>query len=248
MVNIEGMIRKAAAAAVSDWGHGDPQDLEQSLWVWYLESPATQKRIGDADEFLARRWIYHAGTQILAREALAGDRFSGKTLYSTDSVKSALKGGHDNKYLSSILPTAIEQHAARNPKQGEAIRSRYTDGVVPLQDAGHAGQMLLSRAIQSLTEEVNVLYLTTNKECVGSSSAVFPESRKRQGGYSDPTANIALALMDNAGVRDAYYEEEPLPTFLAGAAAHPTVPLGDGRSVRLEDGAELDTVRQRIDG
>ena len=58
MVNIEGMIRKAAAAAVSDWSHGDPQDLEQSLWVWYLESPATQKRIGDADEFLARRWIY----------------------------------------------------------------------------------------------------------------------------------------------------------------------------------------------
>ena len=246
MVNIEGLIRKAAAAAVSDWGHGDPQDLEQSLWVWYLESPATQKQIGDADEFLARRWIYHAGTQILAREALAGDRFSGKTLYSNEAVKSALRGGQENKYLSRILPTAIEQHAARNPQQAEAIRSRYTDDLVPQPDSAAAA--LLKRGVKSLTEEVNLLYLTTNKDCVGSAGAVFPESRKRQGGYSDPTANIALALMDNAGVREAYYEEEPLPAFLAGAEAHPAVPLGDGRSVRLQTDDQLDAVRARITG
>ena len=231
------MFRKSAKAALAEW-YSDKWDLQkdlldelvQDLWVWYLESPATQKKLQDSDEFLARRLIYKAALQTLAGRSLNEDVFDGRVLYSADAVRSALGGSSTNKYLREILPFALDNVERRNEDQAEAIRSRYTDGVVPAKAGGAA--MVLSRAVKSVTEEVNVIYLTSNENGAGSSSAVFPESRKRKGEHGDPTGNTAVMLDENPEFRHAFYEETPLRQFLGGRGATPEYDLGGGRKFR----------------
>lgn len=219
----DSIFRKAAEKALLEWhkGQWDRQrdgldELTQDLWVWYLESPSVQQKLQQSDPFLVLDLIHKAAIRRLAERALSSDVFEGKALYSGTSVQSALKGASSNKYLNRILPAALRNLDKKSPRYAEAIRSRYTDGLVP--ESRSKEQVLLSRAVESLTQEVNVIYLTTEPKGIGSSAAVFPESRKRKGEHSDPTGNIALTLIEHPEMREAFYEETPLPEFLAGRA------------------------------
>lgn len=237
--NIDTMIRKAATAALTEWhtGQYDRQsasldDLINDLWVWYLESPATQRKLEDSDEFLARRLIYKAAMQVLAEGALSQDVFDGKVIFSSDAVIEALRGGSNNRYLQEILPFAMK-NLAKRPRKGviyaEAIRNRYTDGIIPEQGSP---AVLVSRAVKALTEEVNVIYLTTDHSGIGSAAAVFPDTRKQKGDHSDPTGNIAVMLLERPEMRGPFYEETPLHQILGGRGATPAYDLGDGRTFR----------------
>ena len=150
-MKLDMMVRKAAQAALNDWNRDQQglEDLVHDLWVWYLESPATQTKIAESDEFLARRLIHRAALQKLAGQSLSGDAFDGKLLYSTDTVKEALAGKSKNKWLLRVLPFARKNLDNRNEGQAEAVRSRYDDKVTP---QAAAAKMLLSRAVQSLTD------------------------------------------------------------------------------------------------
>lgn len=231
------MFRKAASAALAEW-HSDQWDrqrgaldeLTQDLWVWYLERPDTQRKLKESDEFLARRLIFQAAMQMLARQALNSDVFDGRAIYSSDSVKAALAGKSTNKYLAEIKPIALKNLEKRNGEQAEAIRSRYEDGVVPEKEGGAA--MLLSRAVKSLTEEVNVIYLTTDTDAIGSAASVFPDTRKRKGEHSDPTGNIAVMLIEKPEMREPFYEETPLRQFLGGRGASEEHVLGHDNKQR----------------
>ncbi len=222
------IFEKSAKAALFAWQQDESghEDLVSDLWVWYLESPATQRKITRSDEFLARRLVYKAALQILVSQALAADTFNGRNLYSSDSVKDALKGKSNNRYLLEILPRALEALANQNEEYAEAIRSRYEDGVVPKLNAP---KQKLKWAVKSLTEHVNIITITAGvdadgnvSEGPGSRNAVYPELRRAKGGgHSDPTGNMAIMLLENPtqdgiSLRDEYLHEEPLPQFLAG--------------------------------
>jgi len=194
---------RAARKALYEWGREEGyEDLVNSLWLWYLESPGTQEKLAGLAFDEAVVTVKNRALQVLSEE-----RYSDNTslsLYSSDSVKDALKGRSENKYLVDVLPTALERLANRNPGHAEAIRRRYVDGLIPQ----GAEADLLTKAHRSLAREVNVLYLTTGSpDGPGSRHEVYPETRKAKGCTGDPTGNIAVTLIENPEIRDEYYEE-----------------------------------------
>ncbi|QGH79727.1 RNA polymerase sigma factor [Gordonia phage Anon] len=186
-------------SALIAWGRTDGhEDLVQDLHVWYLESPGTQAKLAEADRELAITLVRRAALQMLAKKSLADDTFNGRNNYSSDSVKDALKGVSKNRYLVDILPIALRELEEQNEGQAEAIRVRYTDGGRPDKD-------VLSRAVRSLTEHVNLIVFNAgvdadgkNTEGPGSRHAVFAETRKGSNSdHSDPTADMAIALIEH---------------------------------------------------
>ncbi|AIW02948.1 sigma-K factor [Mycobacterium phage Malec] len=220
------LFLRAARSALVAWkgDFNEDDELAQELWVWYLESPAVQKKIDNADAALAQTLIRDQALNILAGQAL--ERDLERNIYSSDSVKDALRGESTNRYLLDILPMAMEWLDKKNEIQAEEIRVRYEDGVVP--PRGSAAEARLKRAVKSLTQRVNVIAHTAglqrdedgnllDKEGPGSAAAIFPETRKAQGdGHSDPTATIALLLIEHPELRDEYLYEPSLPEFLGG--------------------------------
>lgn len=221
--NLKKVLDKAAKAALFTWQQNQDgvDDLVNDLWVWCLESPSAQEKLEQSDEFLARRIAYKAALRILARNALSDDQFSGRCIYSTDAVKAALNQRSTNKYLLDILPLAMRSLGSRNQAHADAIRSRYDDLEVPTKEGGDA--MLLSRAVKSLTQHVNIIALTagvdsdgSTRQGPGSRAAVFPETRRPKAGPADPTGNMAVMLIERPHLRDEYLQEETLQEFLEG--------------------------------
>ena len=225
------VFKKAADSALLEWGgdFDDATDLVNDLWVWYLERPATQKKFQEIEQYEAVKTAKLAAFQMLSRRTLSSNEFNGRNLYSSDSVKEALRGESKNNYLLDILPIAMEELSRQNEGQTEALRVRYEDQDVPAR--GSAQEAKLKRAVKSLTEHVNVIAITANmrkdkdgnlivKEGPGSRNAVFPETRRSTGsGHSDPTADIAIMLIEHPELRDEWIREEPLPKFLGGRSA-----------------------------
>jgi hypothetical protein len=194
----------AAQGALVEWGiDGEADDLTQQLWEWYLQRPTTQSKMSALSEPEQIVTAKRAAHQMISGNVLEGNIAGEKVIYSTDSVREALHQMSSNKYLLEILPEAKAILAARHEEYAEALRSRYEDGVVPVEP----GKSVLKRAVKALTDEVNVLFLTSDDDGVGRRDSASPNHRKRGGGYSDPTSNIALLLMGNADEREAFYEE-----------------------------------------
>jgi hypothetical protein len=232
------IFRKAAEKALAEWmpeqwdrQKDEADDLAQELWLWYLDRPGTRRKMELLAEHEAVETARLHAMQILSRQVLDGNTFQGRDLYSGDSVREALRGESTNKYLNEILPFALKNLENRNGLQAEAIRRRYDDEEVP---TAPAEKMVLSRAVKSVTEDVNVMHLTSDDECIGSSTAVFPETRKKKGEYADPTGNTVVLLDENPEYRYHFYEETPTRRFLGGAVAQPAVDLGEigGLTVR----------------
>ncbi|WKW87267.1 DNA binding protein [Mycobacterium phage Chargerpower] len=223
---MEKVFRKAAKSALFTWKQDESglDDLVNDLWVWYLERPGTQRKLEGLSDNEAVTTVKRAALQMLSGQQLSGNEFNGRNLYSSDNVKDALLGTSTNRYLIDILPRALKALDEQNEGHAEAIRSRYTDGVIPSKSGGAA--MLLSRAVKSLTEHVNIIAITAGvdadgnvTEGPGSRHSVFPETRPTSGGHSDPTGDIAILLIEHPELRDEYLYESPLPEFLKGGAA-----------------------------
>lgn len=218
------IINKAAKSALFSWRQSEDglEDLVNEVWVWYLESPATQEKLSTADVPLARKLVYKAALQILAKSSLSADRFNGRNIYSSDNIKDALRKQSNNRYLLDILPRALKALSEQNAGQAEAIRTRYEDGVVPAR--GSAAEAKLKRSVKSLTENVNIIAITAGvdaygnvNEGPGSRSAVFPETRRAKGArHPDPTGETAIMLIEHPELRDEYLREDPIQDFLAG--------------------------------
>ncbi|WP_457214041.1 hypothetical protein [Mycobacteroides abscessus] len=198
---IDSIFRRAVSRACAEWGWDEYEhldDLSQSLWVWYLESPSIQRNfaqlIEDGQTALVRDWTFNHLEQMLSEERHESNLFENKTIYSSDSVREALRGESTNKYLMDALPIALKAVDAHNEAHGEAIRVRYLDKIV---HAEPAKKMVLSRAVKSLTEEVNAMYIADDVNGIGSKDVMFPEQRKRKGQHGDPTGDVAMALIEH---------------------------------------------------
>lgn len=243
--DIHRLLRDAAKAALSEWYPGqhnlqrqELEDLIHELWVWFLESPSVAGKLGESDPRLAKRLAFNKAMQTLAGNALQADTFNGRTLFSSESVKDALKGRSTNKYLLAVLPialSAVQHKDDQTPgrEYAEALRKRYEDEQIP--STKHEENKLVY-AHKAITDEVNVHYLTSDVSGIGSSNIVFPGIRRRVGGHSDPTAGTALTLLDAAeddpDVLEAYLTPTSWEQVMHGAAAEPTYPLPFGARVR----------------
>ncbi|AOQ27978.1 hypothetical protein SEA_CINDARADIX_48 [Mycobacterium phage Cindaradix] len=185
------VIEAAAKSALVTWGReGGLDDLVQDLWVWYLERPATQRKLEELSKPEAIVTVRRAAIQILTEQVLAGNKFNGRNLYSSEAVKDVLKDRSNNRYLKDIMPTAMAALEKQHAVYAEALRSRYDDGVIP-QDG--PSQDALKNAHKAITEHVNIIVITAGDV---SSAAVQAETRKSSGGRSDPTADAAIALIE----------------------------------------------------
>ena len=203
---IRGAARQALSAGVTVTL--DIEDLCHDMWLWYLERPSVQRRFAETEFPSARqRLFYRSALQLLSGYELKRNTFSGHAAYTAGCVREALAGRSTNKFLRAILPVALEDLGRHNPGYLEALRSRYEDGVVP-QDK--AGERRLYHAMTSLLGHVNVEYLTANKatgldqkgwsnlngsDVLRWTHRANPGARHSQGGYSDPTADVAIGLI-----------------------------------------------------
>ncbi|QBP31071.1 DNA binding protein [Mycobacterium phage Refuge] len=223
---MEKVFRQAAKSALWAWKQDESgvDDLVNDLWVWYLERPGTQAKMADLSHLEAVTTAKRAALQMLSSQQLTANEFNGRNLYSSENVKEALLGTSTNRYLVDILPRAMEALSNQNEVRAEAIRSRYEDGVIPVSRSKE--QVQLSKSIKSLTEHVNVIAITAGvdsdgnlSEGPGSRHSVFPETRPASGGHSDPTADIAILLIEHPELRDEYLEQTPIADLLKGRAA-----------------------------
>ncbi len=189
-LTLDRLFRKAGQSVLAEWGiEGELDDLAQDLWVWYLESPGTQSKLAGMEAGEKVSAVRKAANQIVSEKVLEGDVASGRVLYSSEAIKDHLKGESSNKFLNGLMPKAMNVLAARNAGHAQAIIDRYENGEVP--EPG-AKQVTLSRALKSLTAEVNVTVLSEENK---GRNAIFPELRRKKGEHSDPTLDAVLGLL-----------------------------------------------------
>lgn len=216
---INKIFQKATRKALVGWETEiNSTELINELWAWYLESPYIKKQFEELSEAKLVSFARRQAINILSKQAKERDLFEARTIYSSDSIKAALDGKMKSGYLASILPFALEALDKKNAGYAEALRSRYIDGVSP-QDK--AGQNKLFRAHKALTQHVNIIALTAGD---GNGKPklrkpVDPENRSQGGVHSDPTANIALMLLDHPELQDEVLYEPSLQEFLRGKGA-----------------------------
>jgi hypothetical protein len=166
--------------------------------------------------------------QTLSGQQLQDNIQKDKVMFSTDSIKRYFKGQSTNKYLIDVVPLALDMI---NEKHKEALLSRYVDGKIPAQ--GKDAEFL-SNSHKTLTAQVNLMQLTTDAKSIGSRSVVFPDTVKPSGAHGDPTAGIALTLMEQQpDYVDEYLYESPWEQINYGAAAEPVIEFGPSGKYRL---------------
>lgn len=202
---INKIFQRATRKALVGWDT-DLEDTEliNELWAWYLESPYVQKKFDELSEGELVKYARRQAINLLSRSAKDNDLFGNRGRYSSDAVKAALVGRSTNRYLKLILPLALRALDKQNAGYAEAIRVRYEDGVVPASRS--AEQVRLSRSVKSLTSHVNIITLTSGAGVEGPRlrKPIDPDVRRSGGVHSDPTANIALLLLEHPELRDEY--------------------------------------------
>ncbi|AMS01043.1 putative transcription factor [Mycobacterium phage ArcherNM] len=228
MTNLDKLFKQATMKALVGWETDmSAEEVIQELWVWYLERPKVQKNLNELHWGEAVLYVRSHVHKILTGEAKARDLFEGRSPYSSENVKDALKGRSNNRYLIDILPLAMAALDEKNAGYAEALRSRYEDGIIP---KGAASDELL-HAHKSITEHVNIIAITAGvtkdadgnvvvADGPGSAAAIFPDTRKSKGAdHSDPTADVAIALLEKG--------DEPLVLCARTADGRP-IPDGEG--------------------
>ena len=234
---LERIFSRAARYGISEWNRpfSEQEDLKQKLWEWYLKRPSTQEKLQALETHQVTNMVKRIAVQLLVESQTANDKWDGKNHYEVENVKDALKGKDSNRYLAEILPAAFKALADQSPEYADAIRSRYFEGRVP---DGKSAQNRLVRAHVALTSHVNHAAITAELERDSSGRLIVkdgpgsrrimqknrprytheehPELIKGKGDHSDPTANIAIMLMENPELRDEYLYETPINEFLRG--------------------------------
>ena len=150
---IKEAIRRASGSVVYSWPDVvEKEDLEQELWVWLMESPSAQRKLTSIPRDERHKILVRQGHLIASKISDHNKVFAGDVVYSVEEVKEALLGrnlGHD---IVDDLADAMEILRDKNNGHAAAIRSRYGDREFPKEPAA---RMVLSRAIVSLTTEMN---------------------------------------------------------------------------------------------
>lgn len=210
------IFQKATRKALIGWeADFETTELINELWAWYLESPYIQGKFDELTEAKLVQFSRRQAINLLSREVKDRDLFTAKTMFSSNAVKKALKHPGGRSYLAHIMPYAMTSLGKKKPAYAEALRSRYIDDVVP---ADKSGQNKLTRAHKALTEHLNIIAIVSGD---GSNKPrlrkpVDPYNRSQGGVHSDPTANIAIMLIEKPELEEDVLYELPIRALLKG--------------------------------
>jgi len=130
----------------------EADDLEQELWVWYLERPSAQFRIA-GNSASETHGLLVRQAHLICSEAR---RKYGQSIldfeYSIDDARDALEGTETRDFVLDDLAYATSVLQDQNPAQAEVIREKFVLGVPMGSDAR---RMLLMRAVESVADLMN---------------------------------------------------------------------------------------------
>ena len=172
-------VIKAARYVQYQWpGIIEADDVEQELWLKFLESPGSIAKISKMDESKQYSSILYMANQIAAKERRDYNRFSGSYRYSMKEAKAYLQQSGLRRVLGDPDVSSYEEYVdaptkepamqmneieadilvalgtlrERNEQYHEAIVLRYLLDEVP--ERGKM-QVRLSRALEKLVDEMN---------------------------------------------------------------------------------------------
>lgn len=153
---IKSAIRRAVSSVAFQWPDVIEQDdLEQELWVWYLERPSAQAKLGAADKSERHKLLVRQGHLIASRKNQENLRFAQEFTYTIDDVKNVLAGKDRRDDSLDDLDEAMNLLRERNADYAEAIKSKYGDHLTP---SGRTESNRLYQAHLVLTDLMNQVY------------------------------------------------------------------------------------------
>lgn len=163
------VIQRAAKSVAFQWpGVVDEDDVYQDIWLRLAESDGSVEKILGMDGKAQYRAIVGIGHQLASGERSDLDHFKGSYSYSVYEVKDLLKMGIllDDPPASFRaervdLVEALAALEKKTPQYAESVIERYFHSVIP---AANAAEVRLSRALTSLTDEMNKVSRTRHSE------------------------------------------------------------------------------------
>lgn len=198
------------------------EDVVQELAYNYLAKPHFRSILDSCKNAGHRYSIIKPLLHSLFAETCADERLAtNQETYSIESVKDFFKGRSENKHLLALMPEALQDLETRHAPYAESLKSRYFYGIVPEQGAD---QTRLRDAHRVITDEVNRLNRGdwVFRDGPSLSNAVPAEERKGKGATSDPTADMALAVMASVEAREVFYGEDETYSIPVRRITEPT--------------------------
>lgn len=157
VIGLKDAVRKAAQQAETRWNKLlDADDIEQELWVFIMERPATQNYLRGKSTENQLKALHKTADSICSREKLDYERFTGNFLYTPADVRRILSrlAGDERILDDEAIDFGIGFEALEDeyPHYYEAVRDFYFfDRSVKNKSDKH----LKYRAVDRLAELMN---------------------------------------------------------------------------------------------
>lgn len=160
-------VERAAKSASFRW-HGllEAEEIEQTLWVEILESPATAHKLEGADKDLVTDLLARMADRVCIKERDEYEHFTGNYRYSVNEAKALveeffLRDGETLLVDFVDVEVGLDQLEDTNPNYHHAIVLRFVTGESPTDDRGKNN---LKRGITKLTDYMNRNYKERERE------------------------------------------------------------------------------------
>lgn len=153
------LIKRASRLTSAKWfGLLEAEEIESELWIAVLESPATEKKIKEAEPDLVVDLLVRMADRICIKERDDYEHFTGNYRYSVNEAKTLieeffLRDG-ENLIVDLIdVDIAFVRLMEENQAQADAVFRRYALGEIPEQ--GSSFKNYLARGLTHLTDLMN---------------------------------------------------------------------------------------------
>lgn len=146
-------IKKAAGSAAFQWSDFiEKDDLEQELWIWYLESPSVRAQINRNSPKQTHGLLVRQAHRICAE---ARRKYGQSILdfeYSVDDARDALEGHETRDYVLDDLEYALRELRDKNKPQSELITEKFVDNLPMITQARRD---MLRRGVENIADLMN---------------------------------------------------------------------------------------------
>ena len=114
--HINEQVAREARLAAGKWnGMVDAGDIEQELWLWIMERPATQKFLLGAEPAQIASSLASRAHDICSKERISYEHFSGQFVYTPAEVRDLLDTywGSDVHHISPLVMAMAEENLSQ---------------------------------------------------------------------------------------------------------------------------------------
>lgn len=153
--DLETAVKREARLAESRWNNLiSADDIEQEIWLWFLERPGVQSQLENANPAELSAVFKKSANQICSKERLDYDHFTGNYHYTPKEVRELLDTLGEEYDVHSAdekvdLQLGLEELGQYHEKHYDVIQQVYRLGIEP------EDHNLKPRAVDKLTELMN---------------------------------------------------------------------------------------------